>query len=54
VRNALHSGAVARIIGLHEAAHPEFEKLELAELVGRESSVVSIAQAFAVDVDREP
>jgi SulP family sulfate permease len=46
VRNAVHSGALVRIIGLHEEAHPEFHRLGLADLVGRDNCVATIEQAF--------
>ena len=53
VRKAIHGGALVRIIGLHEGSHREFEKLDLAVLVGRENCVDSISQAFADSADRQ-
>ena len=49
VRNAIQTGAIVRIIGLHDEAHREFRQLGLAELVGRENCVETIEQAFALD-----
>ena len=49
VRNAVHGGALVRVVGLHEAAHHEFRQLGLPELVGSENCFETIEQAFALE-----